>query len=52
MSYFLEPDSYGRNKLKTELDLFNNATKSEIKKKLLKSDLSYFIGKSHFDDDE
>ena len=36
MSYFLEPDSYGRNKMKIELDLSNNATKSEIKKSYLK----------------
>ena len=33
MSYFPEPDSYGRNKTERELDLSNYATKSEIKKK-------------------
>ena len=32
MSYFPEPDSYGRNKTERELDLSNYATKSEIKK--------------------
>ena len=31
MSYFPDLDSYGRNKLKVELDLSNHATKSEIK---------------------
>ena len=31
MSYYPEPDSYGRNKIKVELDLYNYATKSNIK---------------------
>ena len=31
MSYFPDLGSYGRNKLKVELDLSNHGTKSEIK---------------------
>ena len=31
MSYYADPDSYGRNKIKVELDLTNYARKSGIK---------------------
>ena len=37
MSYFPEPDSYGRNKTESELDLSNYATKSEIKKNVTRT---------------
>ena len=32
MSYYLEPDSHNKNKIKFELDLANYATKSDVKK--------------------
>ena len=32
MSYYSEPDIYGRNKIKVELDLSNYATKSDFEK--------------------
>ena len=32
MSYHPEPDSQRRNKIKVELDFYNYATKSEVKK--------------------
>ena len=31
MTYYQEPDSYGRNKIEVELDLSNDAAKSNIK---------------------
>ena len=31
MCFYLEPDNYSRNKIKAELDLFNNPTKSDVK---------------------
>ena len=32
MNYYPEPDSYGRKEIKVELDLYNYATKYELKK--------------------
>ena len=32
MSYYAEPDSDNRNKVKVEIDLSNYATESEVKK--------------------
>ena len=32
MSYYLDPDSYGRNKIKSELKLSNYAIKPDVKK--------------------
>ena len=31
MSYYVEPDSHGRDKINIELDLFNQPTKSDVK---------------------
>ena len=32
MNYYAQPDSYGRNKMIVELNFFNYATRSEVKK--------------------
>ena len=45
LSHYLEPNSYGRNKIKVELDFSDYATKSEVKK-ATSFDTSNFVKKN------